>query len=44
MDSILLKFIILTIFTSAYARYSPDWDSLDTRPLPEWYDRSKIGM
>ncbi len=24
-------------------RYTPDWSSLDTRPLPQWYDDAKIG-
>ena len=26
------------------AKYSPDWDSLDSRPLPDWYDKAKIGI
>lgn len=25
-------------------RYSPTWESLDSRPLPSWYDESKIGI
>ncbi|KAG6440413.1 hypothetical protein O3G_MSEX001294 [Manduca sexta] len=25
-------------------RYKPDWTDLDTRPLPEWYDKAKIGI
>jgi alpha-L-fucosidase len=25
-------------------RYTPDWDSLDTRPLPNWYPDAKIGI
>ena len=25
-------------------RYTPDWASLDSRPLPAWYDDSKIGI
>ncbi|KAK7484423.1 hypothetical protein BaRGS_00024308 [Batillaria attramentaria] len=25
-------------------RYTPDWESLDSRPLPTWYDESKIGI
>lgn len=25
-------------------RYKPDWDSLDTRPIPKWYDQAKIGI
>jgi len=25
-------------------RYTPTWDSLDSRPLPQWYDEAKIGI
>ncbi|KAJ6655628.1 hypothetical protein lerEdw1_004980 [Lerista edwardsae] len=25
-------------------RYSPDWASLDSRPLPAWYDAAKFGI
>ncbi len=25
-------------------QYTPDWTSLDKRPLPTWYDESKIGI
>jgi hypothetical protein len=25
-------------------QYTPDWASIDSRPLPEWYDESKIGI
>lgn len=25
-------------------RYLPNWDSLDTRPLPAWYDQVKFGI
>jgi len=25
-------------------RYTPDWPSLDSRPLPGWYDEAKIGI
>ncbi len=25
-------------------RYTPDWDSLDSRPLPSWYDNAKFGI
>lgn len=24
--------------------YTPDWDSLDSRPLPKWYDDAKFGI
>ncbi|XP_028176570.1 tissue alpha-L-fucosidase [Ostrinia furnacalis] len=25
-------------------KYKPDWEDLDTRPLPRWYDEAKIGI
>ena len=25
-------------------KYLPDWGSLDSRPLPAWYDEAKIGI
>ncbi len=25
-------------------RYTPDWNSLDSRPLPKWYDDAKFGI
>ena len=25
-------------------QYEPTWESLDSRPLPEWYDNAKIGI
>ncbi|XP_063531738.1 tissue alpha-L-fucosidase [Cydia strobilella] len=31
-------------FDVSRRRYSPDWDDLDTRPLPQWYDEAKIGI
>lgn len=24
-------------------KYKPDWDDLDSRILPQWYDDAKIG-
>ena len=26
------------------ARYKPTWESLDSRPLPAWYDEVKFGI
>uniref|UniRef100_A0A336KF97 Putative alpha-L-fucosidase n=1 Tax=Culicoides sonorensis TaxID=179676 RepID=A0A336KF97_CULSO len=25
-------------------KYKPNWESLDSRPLPKWYDEAKIGI
>lgn len=40
------KLYVLTAviaWTSA-VKYEPTWASLDTRPLPDWYDQSKVGI
>jgi alpha-L-fucosidase len=29
--------------TKDFQKYEPTWESLDARPLPEWYDNAKIG-
>ncbi|XP_018615352.2 tissue alpha-L-fucosidase-like [Scleropages formosus] len=28
----------------AAGQYSPDWESLDSRPLPAWFDEAKLGV
>lgn len=25
-------------------KYEPNWESLDTRPLPQWFDDAKFGI
>ncbi|XP_053289924.1 plasma alpha-L-fucosidase [Pleuronectes platessa] len=40
---------VLVIGTSGTSRtrgtkYEPNWDSIDSRPLPEWYDQVKFGI
>ena len=41
-------FLVLTIFVCAHVafsqKYTPDWNSLDKRPLPSWYDEAKVGI
>lgn len=34
----------LLSLSSVYCKYTADWDSLDARPLPTWYDDVKIGI
>ncbi|XP_052789089.1 alpha-L-fucosidase-like isoform X2 [Mya arenaria] len=36
--------IVLTSNCSYCVKYEPNWDSLDSRPLPTWYDEGKIGI
>lgn len=26
------------------AKYEPTWESIDSRPLPAWYDEAKVGI
>lgn len=35
--------ILLLLFCTAFA-YDPTWESLDSRPIPSWYDDSKLGI
>ena len=36
--------LALAAATAHATRYDPNWDSLDTRPLPQWYDDAKVGI
>ena len=31
-------------FGKGIVHYEPSWESLDSRPLPTWYDEAKIGI
>ena len=35
---------LLSFFVFFDAKYLPTWESLDSRPLPVWYDEAKIGI
>ncbi|XP_027697184.1 tissue alpha-L-fucosidase-like [Vombatus ursinus] len=39
-----LQLPLLLLAASASARYTPDWESLDSRPLPSWFDEAKFGL
>ena len=36
--------VFLLVLPLARAQYQPNWDSLDARPLPPWYDQAKFGI
>ncbi|KAK1156794.1 tissue alpha-L-fucosidase-like [Acipenser oxyrinchus oxyrinchus] len=44
--SLLLLCVWSSVATSwgTRVRYTPDWDSLDSRPLPAWFDEAKFGI
>ena len=35
---------LLAILPLVSSQYQPTWDSLDSRPLPSWYDEAKFGI
>lgn len=39
-------FVVSILFcgTDTAVRYEPNWKSIDSRPLPEWYDQAKFGI
>ena len=39
-----LGLLCVVIAALASAEYQPNWNSLDKRPLPEWYDEAKLGI
>lgn len=32
------------LFSAGAEQYEPNWASLDSRPLPKWYDAAKVGI
>ncbi len=42
-----ITIVLLCVFTSsvcAQKHYEPTWESLDSRPIPQWYDDAKFGV
>lgn len=37
-------FVAISVAASAAQKFTPDWKSLDTRPIPAWYDEAKFGI
>jgi len=44
MLTLLLLCLLGVAAVSGDTRYTPDWKSLDSRPLPSWYDEAKFGI
>lgn len=40
---LIVTFLLVNLCVGA-GPYQPNWDSLDKRPLPQWYDEAKIGI
>lgn len=42
---VLVALCLLCVFTSISAtKYEANWDSIDSRPLPSWFDEAKVGI
>jgi len=37
-------FLIFLYISCSLAKYDPTWESIDSRPLPPWYDEAKLGI
>ncbi|XP_041347731.1 alpha-L-fucosidase-like [Gigantopelta aegis] len=44
MVSVLSCVLVLYLISAGFSEYQPTWPSLDSRPLPAWYDESKLGI
>lgn len=44
MSFIVILCAVLFAVSVVNGQYQPNWDSLDKRPLPSWYDQVKIGI
>jgi hypothetical protein len=44
MASYVILLLLFGILNHVTGQYEPTWDSLDSRPLPDWYDKAKIGI
>jgi len=42
MNTIILLFV--GIFVCTYGQYQPNWKSINSRPLPAWYNEAKFGI
>jgi len=40
----MLFVLVLCLIASSLAKYQPNWESIDSRPLPQWYDEAKVGI
>ena len=44
MKKSLLVFLVFISLTAAAQTYQPSWESLDSRPVPQWFKDSKFGI
>lgn len=42
--AVVCSLLSVLLFGISRAKYEPSWESVDSRPLPEWYDQAKFGI
>ncbi|KAK5858012.1 hypothetical protein PBY51_011213 [Eleginops maclovinus] len=42
--SVCFLLLLSVLFCSSRAKFEPNWSSLDSRPLPAWFDQAKFGI
>lgn len=42
--SLIAVFVCCCLISSLKSQYTANWTSIDSRPLPAWYDESKVGI
>ena len=42
--TVIANAILFGLIYGAEGKYTPTWSSLDSRPLPKWFDEAKIGI
>lgn len=42
--SLVKSILCFLLLKAVHCQYTADWSSLDTRPLPQWYDEVKFGI
>jgi len=44
MSVVLTSLVFLAVLSPISCEYKPNWESIDSRPLPSWYDEAKFGI
>jgi len=39
-----VQLLLSYLLNTAVAQYEPTWQSIDSRPLPQWFDEVKVGI
>ena len=40
----IIELLCCCLMHTAVAKYEPNWNSIDSRPLPQWFDEAKVGI